>query len=60
MTLSIERIELAAERRILLEQAGEVAVQGVGDRGDREDAQGPEIPLVGDQGEDARRPAPAG
>ena len=52
MTLSIERIELAAEGRVLFEQAGEVAVQGVGHRGDREDHQRPEIKLVGDQGED--------
>ena len=53
-----QRVELAADRGPLVEQAGEVAVEGVGQGGDDEDrpARRP-VPSVRHQGEDDHRQA---
>ena len=52
MTLSIRGSSWRPERRVLFEQPGEVAVQGVGRRGEHEEHQSPGVELVLDQGED--------
>ena len=47
-------VELTADRRVLIEQAGEVSVEGIGGRGDEEQEEGPGVALLRDQGEHAQ------